>query len=264
MKQEILNTIDNVEFLFRYGTPMTLRKQDVDNDTWGTHVRAIADAFKKAGYRVVRQYKNGVARIYCGNGRVTLSWNYNCIRPETFGTNKWGNAPHWRSDMNAFWKSQHGSTETKETLHSLTLRLEAHLDAHKNGALPSITKKKRVAEKLHLVKEYEQGAPAQTIVKYRVYMYSTKKDIHDPEGTIKFKADVWVTAGVPSKKTTRYSGRKVKTRWIPKCDVDLDTGELYKLMRDGGQTVREVITATNAHVVIEEIGSILSGTKETQ
>ncbi len=126
-----------------------------------------------------------------------------------------------------------------------------------------MTKRKRVQDKMHQVKDWPARAPGNTIVKYRVYMYSTKKEFGDPEGTIKFKADVWITTGETSNRT-RYYNSKPKLRFIPKVDVDLETGELSKTFKDHDEVVKEVFDCTNTHVVIGEIASILTGAKEDQ
>ncbi|MHA2264036.1 MAG: hypothetical protein ACXAEN_16705 [Candidatus Thorarchaeota archaeon] len=92
-----------------------------------------------------------------------------------------------------------------------------------------------------------------TIVKVRPYVYSTEKDLHNPEADIKIVADLWVVEGC------RMDGWKIKIDldFKQRCLIDVENTEI----RDKHG---EFVNCPNNEEVIDAIYSTIFGEKKNE
>lgn len=78
------------------------------------------------------------------------------------------------------------------------------------------------------------------IIRAKLYLYATQKDINHPDAKIKIVADIWHAPG-----TLKRGKSQLIIHYYPRCEVDIDNNTII--------SNRGVLPAVNTEDMIEEL-----------
>lgn len=106
--------------------------------------------------------------------------------------------------------------------------------------------------KFYQNKTFDTIHVSNTVYKLRPYLYCTVREkdggMHVPGAEVKIVADIWVCVGAGN--TRGWNSKKLETKFLPRCTVDLDERRFYR--KNGDEVIvsngQEVIQAIQTRV----------------